>query len=411
MQTPVSEVLDGRVAVYDQRSFFEKALRYGVQHGIINQAKLDAINTDAPKGMVQIARYFGNENLRPDIERAKDRIVNLVSLYLEHTCGGDLARAAQSLQDNSFMSRSKSASDMLKALIAMPQSTHFGMHDSAGFQDEHIPILAKWTLRTLADYQAELQLRTRIAQSVDAALWIAQELGLDAADLEEAGADAEAVLRTGLLALALKRTEMPDWPTFEKMISVLRKLFADQPDMVSLPLPEGLPEQYVSIVESARDSVLADMPKILDAKLPARKLFDQTVGFMGRYFWREDLHAEVAQVERLVSKEWDKATSGHSDDSSLLTLFLSIAAGSPQRTLLTEKTATTLVRKLRKTGLNASAARDFIQLYAPPYACNDYLRLWDNFVEEAQPVLLSDFDYQLHDALALLRRECNVASK
>jgi hypothetical protein len=30
------------------------------------------------------------------------------------------------------------------------------------------------------------------------------------------------------------------------------------------------------------------------------------------------------------------------------------------------------------------------------------------FCEEASPTLLSGFDYALNDALALLRRECNV---
>ena len=39
---------------------------------------------------MQIARYFGNEFLRPDLEKAKERIVNLVSLSLESSSGGDL---------------------------------------------------------------------------------------------------------------------------------------------------------------------------------------------------------------------------------------------------------------------------------------------------------------------------------
>ena len=46
---------------------------------------------DAPKGMVQIARYFGTEFLRPELEKARDRIVNLVSLYLESTSGDGVA--------------------------------------------------------------------------------------------------------------------------------------------------------------------------------------------------------------------------------------------------------------------------------------------------------------------------------
>jgi hypothetical protein len=36
--------------------------------------------------------------------------------------------------------------------------------------------------------------------------------------------------------------------------------------------------------------------------------------------------------------------------------------------------------------------------------------MWQSFLEEALPTLRSDADYALHDALALLRRECNVAA-
>jgi hypothetical protein len=78
-----SSALPHRVSLFDRSTFFEKALAYGVRHNLLSQEKLDAIETDAPKGMVQIARYFGSEFLRPELEKAKDRIVNLVSLNLE----------------------------------------------------------------------------------------------------------------------------------------------------------------------------------------------------------------------------------------------------------------------------------------------------------------------------------------
>ena len=83
------------MGLFDRRPFFEKALQYGVQHGIIPAERLDGMRQEAPKGMVQIARYFGTEFLRPDLELAKTRIVNLMSLYLEDACEGDLDRAAQ----------------------------------------------------------------------------------------------------------------------------------------------------------------------------------------------------------------------------------------------------------------------------------------------------------------------------
>ena len=83
------------VSLFDARPFFEKTLVYGLQHGIINQAKLDAIQSEAPKGMVQIARYFGSEFLRPELEKARERIVNLVSMNLEYHSAGDLQKAAE----------------------------------------------------------------------------------------------------------------------------------------------------------------------------------------------------------------------------------------------------------------------------------------------------------------------------
>ena len=94
----------------------------------------------------------------------------------------------------------------------------------------------------------------------------------------------------------------------------------------------------------------------------------------------------------------------------LLTLLLCVAAGSAPKTLLTEKAAGTLVRKIRKSGLQSDAAVAFVQSHAPTQFQADYVDMWQSFMEEALPTLRSDADYALHDALALLRRECNVAA-
>ena len=394
------------VALFDDRPFFEKALAFGVQHGVLDPVKLDAIQTDAPKGMVQIARYFGSEFLRPELEKAKDRIVNMVSLTLEIQSGGDLRKAAEQLREHSFMSRSKAASDMLKALIVMPQNTHFGMNAHGGFSDKHIPQLAKWSLCSVADYQAELAKRQQVAYVIDAAIWMADQLGLHADDLEEAGCDAEAVIRTALLAAATKHKEMPDWVAFQKIIATLRKPSATK--AINLAAPKNLPTEFKVAVERVRQSIEADLPKILDAKLTPQKLFNQTPAFVGRYFWLEDGLNEVDHFDRQTSAAWTKATGGHSDDSSLLTLFLCIAAGSAGKTLLTEKTAASLIRKIRKSGVQTDLALAFIQANAPAQHQDDYINMWESFIDDALVTLESDHDYQLHDALALLRLECNV---
>ena len=394
------------VAVFDARPFFEKALQFGIQNKILDATQLDRIAADAPKGIVQIARYFGSEFLRPELERARERMVNLVSLYLESSCQGSVKRAAESLRDHSFLSRSKGGSDMLKALIAMPSNSHFGMNENTGFADEHIPLLAKWTLKTLAEYQIELAQRSQAEAVLEAAVWLADELGLDEPELQEAGCDGEAVIRTSLLVLSaksLKISKMPSWLAFEKLIEMLRKKPFD------VTMPAQLPKALQTVVASVRQSVIADWPKLNDTGLPARKLFQQTPAFVGRYFWVEDSLAEIDQFDRSVSAAWRKATDGQEDEGSLLTLFLTLAAGGPAKTLLTEKAASTLVRKIRKTkAFKPQIASDFIRDHAPAEHQVDYEKLWQSFMDDGLATLQSDFDYQLNDALALLRNECNL---
>lgn len=410
MKTPSDsgDNLSPNLSLYDARPFFEKALQHGVQHHIIDSQKLDAIQADAPKGMVQIARYFGTEFLRPELEKAKDRLVNLVSLYLEHTHDGDVHEAAVSLRDHSFLSRSKGGSDLLKAMIAMPQNSHFGMNERSGFTDDHIPQLAKWSMSSLADYQAELAKRQQVALVMDAAIWFADALGLDADDLEEAGKDAEAVIRTALLVMACRGSKLPDWVAFDKLVLGLRTKFADQPLEFNISLPKKLPAEFVELAAVVQQSIMRDAGKILDAKLPTRKLFDQTPAFIGRYFWIEDGLNEVDHHDRSVSNAWAKTTAGHTDDGSLLTLFFCLAAHAAPKTILSEKSATTLIRKIQKAGFKTEAATDYIWSHAPAQYQSDYAQLWSNFVEEAQGLLKSDAVGALDDAMALLRRECNL---
>ncbi|MDB5967364.1 MAG: hypothetical protein JWQ72_3864 [Polaromonas sp.] len=396
------------VSLYDSRPFFEKALQYGVHNGILDTVRIEAMGVEAPKGMVQIARYFGNENLRPDLEKARDRLVNLVGMNLELASGGDLRLAAESLRDHSLLSRSKASSDMLRTLIAMPQNSHFGMNEHSGFTDAQIPLLAKWSLRTLADYHAEWARRCQVVQVVDAAVWLAARLGTDVEALEEAGKDADAVIRTALLMHAAGADRMPDWLDFERVVTGLRKKHGKAPRPLALAAPPGLPAPLAPAVEAARQSVLADLPKILDASLPVRQLFDRSPAFIGRYFWRDDGLHEVDDHDRRASVEWDKATGGNLDDGSLLTLLLCVAAGSAPKTMLTEKSATALVRKIRKSGWLPAESHQYLAELAPAQYQAAYATLWSDFVEEAQQILLSDAVGSQADALALLRRECHV---
>ncbi len=393
------------VALFDERPFFEKALGYGLQHGLIDAARCAAMAQEAAKGMVQIARYFGSEYLRPELEQARARLVNLISLHLQDASGGDVRQAAELLRAYSLLSRSKAGSDLLKALIVMPQNTHFGMNERGAFSDRHLPQLARWSLASYADYQAEFAARQHAVQAVQAALWLAAQYGVSADDLQDAEPDAEAVIRTALLLGLTRRQAMPDWPGFEKLMAALR---LKQPASDILKLPKALPPDWQPVVEGVRQSVLKDWPKLLDKRLPPRQLFDQTPAFMGRYFWLEDGLGEVSQHDQQRSAVWDKLTQGHTDDGTLLTLCLCVAAGSAPKTLLSESSARALVRKIRKHGLHPDLALDYLAKHAPAQHQDDFAALWQDFVAESQAMLCSDHDVQLHDALALLRRECNV---
>ena len=177
---------------------------------------------------------------------------------------------------------------------------------------------------------------------------------------------------------------------------------------MQISLPKNLPADYQAVVEAARKSILADLPKLLDAALPVRKLFSHTPAFIGRYFWLEDPLSEVDHYDRAASAAWTKATGGHNDDSSLLTLFVCIASGAPAKTMLTEKAALSLIRKIRKTGVQPELAVQYIQAHAPSQDQEDCILLWKDFWGDAQATLQSDYDYALQDALALLVRNCHV---
>lgn len=419
------------VSLYDARPFFEKALQFGVQRGIIDQAKLDAICCDAPKGMVQIARYFGNEFLRPDLEKAKNRLVNLVSLNLESSSGGDLQMAAESLRDHSFLSRSKAGSDMIKALLAMPDSTSFHASLESSTEQNGPPKgMADWSLKNLAALQAEHARRQPIQLQKCAAIWLAAHLGMDADALDEAHTHADAVIRSALLALAMQRTEMPDWVEFEQLVTALRKVHGaakassgfnakSSLQILRFTIPKRLPAEFKEVVQALEQSVLADMPQILESPLPVRALFANDserhhAPLLGRYFWVEDIASELHHHEAAISKAWDKATGGNCDDGSLLTLLVCVACGATPRTSMSEKAANALVRKIQKpgseVGFNAENARLYLLDHAPAQHQNAYLELWASFVEEAQSVLQSDSTYARKDALSLLRRECHITA-
>jgi hypothetical protein len=98
-----------------------------------------------------LPNFFGTAYLRPNIEAARARMVNLVSLHLEDSSGGDLEKAARSLRDHTFLSLSRGGSEMLKRLWAMPEDASYALL----LRQSQKEFLAEWSLRSLAEYRQD----------------------------------------------------------------------------------------------------------------------------------------------------------------------------------------------------------------------------------------------------------------
>ncbi|WP_394779248.1 hypothetical protein [Undibacterium sp.] len=392
------------VSLFEDRPFFESALRLGVQKGVLDQAKIAAIEADAPKGMVQIAEAFGSKYLRPEIETARKRIVNLVSLYLFETANGDLDVAAKLIRDNSFLSLSRGGSGMIKAMFAMPEYALLGREEKGRVED----FLEYWSRKeSQIDYQKSLAQRKANMLEIEAGLWFGEQLELEREDLREQDADAESVIRTAmLLRLAGKPAgSLMNQVEFAGLLDTIRAK-GIKPKKTAKGKTEEIPEKFQAIAERVRKEVEErDLPRILDMEASLDKLVYE---LKDRYYLRDYEVEDTSEYDALVSKEWTKVTKGKSDIDSLLTLFLCLAADLPPKTSLSEAAAKKLVKKLRDEGFNPDAASEFIRAAAPHEKQESLLADWQEFVEEANNYLLDDWDSTYTGAMRFLRENCYI---
>jgi hypothetical protein len=398
------------VAILDNRPYFESALVHGLAHGIIDSEKIAAIKTEAPKGMVQIATAFGSKYLRPEIEAARKRIVNLASLYLLETSNGDLDIAAKIIRDNSFLSLSRGGSTLLKTLFAMPEIAMFGREEKGSVED----FLEFWSLKEkTTDYRSALAQRKINALEIEAGFWFGEELDLSASLLQEDEAEAVAVIRSAMLIryIGLKDISILNQIEFAGLLDTLRvkaaKLKPGARQRAKLAaIHDEIPVAYQAIAERVLQEIITqDMPKIADASLSLDRLVYE---LKERYYIRDHEVEDTSDYDALVSKEWSRLTKGKTDIDSLLTLFLCITAGIPPKTSLSEKTAKSLLKKIRASGMQAELATDWIKTAAPHEKQEGLLQDWSDFVEESQAFLMDDWDTTYSGALRFLSENCHI---
>ncbi|MDO8180120.1 MAG: hypothetical protein Q7T62_17880 [Undibacterium sp.] len=396
------------IALIDDRPFFETVLRYGVKQGIIDSAKLAAINLEAPKGVVQIADAFGSKYLRPEIEAARKRIVNLASLFLVQTSQGDLEAAAKFVRDNTFLTLSRGGSGLIKALFAMPEYALLGREEKGRVED----FLEFWSLKEKpSEYRKALEQRQTNALEIEAGFWFGSSLGLSRALLEDDDVEAVSVIRSAMLAQLAGQQEI----TFSNQIefATLLESIRAKPIKVArrgkakadVPLAD-IPEKYRAIAERIQQEIITqDLPKIKDISASLDKLVYE---LKERYFIRDHEVEDTSDYDALVSKEWTKVTKGKTDIDSLLTMFLCISVGVAPKTSLPEKTAKTLVKKIREQGFQPALAIAWIENCAPHEKQEGLLDDWNSFLEEADAYLLDDWDTSFSGALRFLSDNCHI---
>ncbi len=399
------------LATVDRRPFFERALTYGVQQGLIDPIKCEAIIADGAKGTVQVADYFGTSHLFTSLDDARKRIVHLVSLCLQDRFGDDLAQAARSLQENSFLSHSRGGNELLKNLHAMPESSVFdsGFGGRSGqslkeFQDE----------RTLAKplghaaYRKELQRREGNAASQAAARWFAQDMKVPMSALDSVAA--EAVVRTALLLRVAGADDAPGRQEFAALLMTLRNRIGATKFKLPKDLLADVPEAHVSFAATVqRDIQKHDVALLVDTSVAMDLVYNT---LETRYFLRETGLEDIDAFDAFVSKEWQALTRGKEDPDSRQTVFMCVAAGVKPKPALTPTEARALIRSARKNGLDRAAVSDLISTSAPFSVRESLATMWETeLFPEAQIALFDKTDDKLIYAMHFLAENCNVTKK
>ena len=403
------------LATFDSRPFFDKALRYGVAQGIITPERLQSIQEDFAKGIVQIANFFGTAHLRPELELALHRMANLISLYLEDMSGGDLQIAAASLRDKTFLSHSKGGSDMLKRLHAMPDSTV--MDNSVVSPESQRAYLDEKTAAhtiSLAEYQAELAIRQDNQTTIDFSIWLGKKMGVLRNDID----DADALIRSSMLVIFVDKAafHLPTRTEFVQLIKAAKNPKAKLSEERLKTFLKDAPADFQRLARGAMDRFIEkDMPQI---RAPGRTADKLLYGDTAQVFFvSESLDEDVREYDRLVAKEWDRVTRGEADDPAVLaTVFLFVATGQLPKASMLLKEAKEVIRIFRTDGFDSTAVIGFINQHAPEATRDDLQKFWEDDLKSEAVEQLSDRDPNWPDAymdraVEYLKKTCCAAWK
>ncbi|MBU1397210.1 MAG: hypothetical protein KKE84_13875 [Gammaproteobacteria bacterium] len=403
------------LTTFDNRPFFDKALCYGVAQDIIPSGRLQSLQEEFSKGIVQIANFFGTAHLRPELELALHRMVNLVSLYLEDMSGGDLQIAAASLRDKTLLSHSKAGSDMLKRLHAMPDSTLVDRGPvSAERQRAYLDEKTASDTIPQAEYRSELALRQTMRNTIDFTFWLAKTMGGSRDDID----DAEPLIRSAMLVIFVDQAELklPTRSAFVRLFKSAKNPKARlSQDRLKAFLREA-PTEFQQLAREAMDRFIErDLPQIRAASSTADKFLYGDAG--ENYFVSESVDDDVREYDRLVAREWDRVTRGEADDPAVVaTVFFFVATGLPPKASMLLREARDIIGVFRSGGFDSQAVIRFVGDHAPEAIREELQKFWTDELKPEAEEQLSDLDPNWPDAhmeraLEYLRKTCRVTWK
>jgi hypothetical protein len=387
-------------------------LCHGLSNGLLTPAQIDKMETEGPKGIVQIADHFGTAYLRTDLETAVARMVNLCSLYLEDYANGDVHVAALSLRDNTLLSHSRGGSEMLKRLHAMPGDT--GLHPrrvDAAAQKVFVNERSFAFPLNVAHYRDLVQQAQANQVRIDFAHWLARRLGASQSEYEDYSA--EELIRSAMLVLYVgpKTLELPSKTQFVQLIESLRKKsFKRKPIVFDAFLMEA-PELFEQLSQQFMDEFVAQtLPRLKQDTVSPDELLHAEG--QGSFFVRESAEEDIVAYDKLVAREWVRVTKGDGDDPAVLaTLFLAVATGHPPKASALLKEAKSIIATFRAKGFDSRAVEAFIDEHAPFEQREDLQAMWAEDLRPDAEIHLADNDPQMPDthmerALKYFRQNC-----
>jgi len=360
----------------------ERAIRWGMKYGVLDADEMERLRRDAPKGIRQISAYISTAHLRTELEHGFAVMLGLVNLALNSLAPGDPQKAAKLLRDRGILALSREGNGRIKALRALPSDTFFETRDgSTADATPEKAFLEEWALKPFAPYQNERVRREGNQAQTDAAKWMVARVNGALDDV--VGYHADLAGRTALLAFAAKLR----WPRgsaeFEQLLG---KLAARK----SLSAPADVAEELAPILSLwAQECAKNVLPLIKQAGRRHELSSSHPDNPLTAWLLIPDVDlGDVDSSGASTSNRWNAVTEGRSDETTLLSIMLTVALDAPPRSFLSAEQFKKVVQEMKSGVLDIDRVRVFIDLEVPHPNQEALHQLWQDFRDEAENCLV-----------------------